>query len=266
MTCVHPVNVDGRTFACGRCISCRVNRGQAWSARLLHELESWPDSRFVTLTYEDSPGTLIRRDLQTFHKRLRFDLKDRRIKYYSVGEYGERRGRPHYHGIYFGLSKGDFDLIESAWGKGRIHVGTVTSQSVNYVTAYITKKLWGEVGRDVYKGIEPPFSMMSKGIGLSWFESNQVRLLADLGLRKRGKVVPMPRYYWNKLRDDIPEELIDYLKLKRGQDLDASLVESGISATEFTMERIKQRDQVEADLLAKRGLHDAEKGIFLSRQ
>ena len=140
----------------------------------------------MTLTYTDEflprNGSLKPEDLTLFHKRLRKDLRLRKIKYYACGEYGEQYGRPHYHGIYFGLTRVDFDIVEKCWGMGRVHLGTVTSQSINYVTSYITKKLWGDVGKEVYGDNIAPFNRVSKGLGLQWCVDNNVQLLADLGL------------------------------------------------------------------------------------
>lgn len=270
MICIKPVNVDGRTLPCGRCLSCRINRGQAWSARLSRELPYWNDARFITLTYDDDhlpPGnTLVKRDIQLFNKRLRKDIEERRIKYYVVGEYGERFGRAHYHGIYFGLSADDYDVIKNAWNKGIIDLGTVTEYSINYVTAYITKKLWGDVGKEVYKDKEPPFSMMSKGLGERWLNDNKVQLLQYLGIKRRGKVLPMPRYYYVKLREkDIPDELVDYLVKLRGAERDAAMECRGLGPLELAEEARKLRTQVRYELTARKQIDDDKRGISLNR-
>lgn len=271
MICVHPVNVGGRRVPCGRCINCRVNRGQSWSERLIRELEYWPDARFITLTYDDNylpeRGTLIPRDLSLFNKRLRKSLRQRKIRYYAVGEYGDRKGRPHYHGIYFGLGLSDYKLVDDAWGKGRVHLGTVTMLSINYVTAYITKKLWGFVAQREYtdRGLEPPFSRVSKGLGERWLNDNKLQLLADLALRRKGKLIPMPRYYFSKLRDEIPEQLLNDLTVLRGQERLVATLDAGVSVLELAEKERLARHQAELDAQARRSIDDARKGVVVKR-
>ena len=55
---------------CGKCLACRIARRQEWSMRCLHELSSFDDAVFVTLTYDDDHlppnGTLVVDDLQSF--------------------------------------------------------------------------------------------------------------------------------------------------------------------------------------------------------
>ena len=66
--------------------------------RLLHELEYWDKATFITLTYapEHLPekSSLKPDDLQKFWKRLRKELKDKKIKYFACGEYGEKKIKP----------------------------------------------------------------------------------------------------------------------------------------------------------------------------
>ena len=148
MLCTHPINDShGRKLPCGRCISCRVNRTQEWGIRLRHELGYYPGSLFLTLTYnqDNLPDSLVPKDLQLWLKRFRKELDGRKIKYYAVGEYGERYNRPHYHAIVFNCDKGDAEIIRDTWRQGFVHIGTVTDDSINYVCGYIQKNcmaLW----------------------------------------------------------------------------------------------------------------------------
>ena len=70
---------------------------------------------FVTLTYADAPSHVIKSDVQKFLKRFRqiprdygFPLPD--FKYFFCAEYGSKFGRPHYHGLLFGV-----DPFEDCW-------------------------------------------------------------------------------------------------------------------------------------------------------
>ena len=194
---------------CGHCLACRIARSREWAIRLLHEMEFWDDSIFVTLTYDEEQlpegRTLVPRDLTLFFKKLRRDLeKDKRkCKYFACGEYGGLFGRPHYHFIGFGLSVKDRNLIKENWNKGRIHIGTVTYKSCRYVAGYVQKKLYGK-GAEYYdeQGILPPFSRCSKGLGERYIEKYWNKLWTMETVTVNGVSCGLPRYYKKKLDYD----------------------------------------------------------------
>ena len=121
----------------------RVGRQREWALRMMNELEYHEYSVFVTLTFREAPYQISKRDMQLFLKRLRKELYPRKIKYYACGEYGEKRDRPHYHCIIFGVSGfgQDKDAIERAWPAGFIYTGSVTYESCRYVAKYIQKSM-----------------------------------------------------------------------------------------------------------------------------
>lgn len=204
MQCFNPINIEmGRRVPCGKCMACRISRTREWSMRLMHEVQEWDSCGFVTLTYREVPenGSLDKIALQRFFKRLREDLKPRKIKHFSCGEYGERFGRPHYHSIIYGIGAHDQEVIEDAWGKGFISIGTVTYDSASYVAGYIQKKLSGNKGREAYGGRMVPFQIQSLGIGKKWLEDNQGKLLEDGHVSVKGNEYSLPRYYVKKLRE-----------------------------------------------------------------
>lgn len=258
MLCEHPQNLkDGRRVPCGRCIACRVNRSQEWRMRLLHELDYEKDALFLTLTYGEEylpdKGSLSILDLQRFNKRLRKEFVDRKIRYYACGEYGDNFDRPHYHGIYFGLSVVDGVRIDPVWGKGFIRCGTVNKDSIGYVTGYITKKLWGPRAKEVYAGRRPPFSVMSKGFGRRWFDDNIDHVLQNMGIRSRGKVIRAPRYYMRQLADVIPEELKDEVAAELGERSLELARSVGIDPKDVGLWDHDRRAQVSRDLRTKLG-------------
>lgn len=184
---------------------CRLQRTREWSNRLLHELDYFEDSCFITLTYSEEflpdNASLVKADLQKFMKRLRRDLGRRVIKYFACGEYGDNFLRPHYHAIIFGLSQKEDDLIKQNWPFGRIHVGYVSPQSIRYVTSYVQKKLIGKLADSEYvdTGRIAPFSLISKGLGKRYVLANKVRLENDRGFTVNGSPASLPRYYRNLL-------------------------------------------------------------------
>lgn len=89
------------TLNCGQCRDCRLRRTREWAIRCTHEAQMHDRSSFVTLTFAEDPGTVCKKDLQLWLKRLR--KKMGKLRYYACGEYGEKFGRPHYHAILFGV-------------------------------------------------------------------------------------------------------------------------------------------------------------------
>jgi hypothetical protein len=68
-------------------------------------------SAFLTLTYADkmlpADRSISVKHWQLFAKRLRKEVGP--FRFYHVGEYGEKKGRPHYHAMIFGP-----DLLKKA--------------------------------------------------------------------------------------------------------------------------------------------------------
>lgn len=133
----------GRGYGCGQCIHCRVNQKREWTHRLILENELHDKSAFVTLTYnpENLPedGNLQPDHLTKFLKRLRKRVEPRRLRYYAVGEYGEKSERPHFHLIIFGLGEDEQKVVEKAWPLGYVMLGDVSKDSAAYVADYCTK-------------------------------------------------------------------------------------------------------------------------------
>lgn len=232
MSCVRPLWLhDKRILApCGQCPACRAKRATSWSVRLAHEMAHHDSSCFVTLTIDDehmpSNGSLEKRRLQLFFKRLRKSLGDRKIKYYACGEYGENTYRSHYHAIIFGLGLKDKQLIENAWSEngqliGHVNIGLCEIRSIHYVTGYVRKKLEGKKDYEYKRlGFEPPFALQSLGLGLNFALENRKHLTDNLSVHLNGLQVSIPRYYVNKLGIDPQELRIDALKRSDEQTLE----------------------------------------------
>lgn len=190
---------------CGKCNICLQNKRREWSIRIGHEMQYAKSAFFLTLTYDDDHVvygdgalTLVPMDTVQFIKALRYRqnqvllMKDLyhyeprvskkgksvlkrvydwpQMKYYLIGEYGEQTLRPHYHLICFNLRKEVADNIGQVWTKGLYHVGTVTQNSIDYVTGYVMKKgNWP-------KGTQRPFSRMSKKMGDQFLKANAAEI------------------------------------------------------------------------------------------
>lgn len=213
MNCIKPVRLrTGMLVPCNKCIACLSRNRAQWSFRLENELRSSSSAHFITLTYEKNPVNVSKIDLQLFLKRLRGKLqrlienasnplKNEKIKYYITSEYGPTTFRPHYHGIFFNLP--DINvldvLIQEAWTHGFIKIGTVTPASIAYVTKYCITK------QDSPKGCIKPFTLISKGLGLSYVDIHRESHLKSqrfYGTREGGDKVSLPRYYADRIFDD----------------------------------------------------------------
>lgn len=229
------VKVEDREVVvpCGRCRACRIRRSHEWCVRLYHESLYHDDSCFVTLTYDDEhlprDGQIDKVHVQSFMKMLRSEVEEK-LKYYFCGEYGEKTGRPHYHGILFGLgvAEGTYKrfsrakwypdtlLVEkgplkASWRKGNIVIGTVTKNSIQYVTNYIQKRLYDEEAKK--DGRVQPFSLMSKKLGAKYAEENEKELRSRQYVVMNGVSVGLPRYYAKIL--DMEGEIVKVEKENR---------------------------------------------------
>ena len=156
---------------CGRCLPCRINKKRVWVTRNILESMCYEHNTFTTLTYSDEnlPGELKREHLLGYVKKLR---RLRRIptRYFGVGEYGTQSGRPHYHLLLFGLNN-DLarEYTEKAWKLGFHYHGTVTKESIEYVTGYMAKG-WTYKQNPKLNGRAKEFASQSRrnpgGIGL----------------------------------------------------------------------------------------------------
>lgn len=143
---------------CGQCLGCRLAHRQRWTIRNVHENSMHKDSCFGTFTYseENMPlgGVVEYRDWQLFMMRLRKKFPGVRIRFFGCFEYGETKGRGHFHALLYGIDfrsdarvisrRGGVALYESPtltalWGHGHASFGDVTQDSISYVAGYTTK-------------------------------------------------------------------------------------------------------------------------------
>jgi hypothetical protein len=120
-------------------------------------------SAFVTLTYnDDNVGnySLNPQDLKNWQKNLRYHANID-LRFFSVGEYGEKTKRPHYHAAVFGF-KGCASLdpkcacvwcetLRRSWKKGHVLNGTLTQDSASYIAGYVTKKMTDRKPEEKYQ-------------------------------------------------------------------------------------------------------------------
>lgn len=240
---------------CGQCLQCRLRAADNWATRIELESKYVENSHFITLTYNDQSlpvhnmiedthyhglanpeeylrgrsierGTLVKKDLQDFMKRLRIQAQRKGliedqpdglgIRFFACGEYGDINRRPHFHCIIFGLKIPDLKLKyrfkgyehdyskwleEDIWGQGIVDIGSCTYESARYTARYIVKKQKGENAKLYEKaGIAPEFLQMSlkPGIGQrAWADNREEYYPRDVIYLSSGHRSRPPRYFDN---------------------------------------------------------------------
>lgn len=259
MICSKPFVRNGAEHGCGQCKPCRINRRRLWTARLILESFLHQRSWFVTLTYapEHLPqdGSVSPRHLKLWLLKLR-KAYGRPFRYFAVGEYGERGGRPHYHALIFGLE--DPRLIATTWGKGHVHIGMVSDASAAYCTGYISKALTA----NHLGGRHKEFARMSlkPGIGAGAVPelARAVRAGADSFIHRHGDVPREVRIAGKKM--DIGRYLVNKLRVAVGRS--PGLPEDLIAVKQIAFWRRLQNAEELAKRAGKRR-HDAARAYQL---
>ena len=177
-------------------------------------MKSHAHNYFVTLTYDDDhlppPGTLDPEHLRIFWKELRRQ-NNVALRYFACGEYGEKKGRPHYHAIVFTdddfkfkFSKSGLTVVDShfhrSWVHGNVDVRTIVSGAnkvARYVAGYTLKTNNMQVVTENPErfqwlpGFHREFARFSRkpGIGAPYV-SKLARQLKDTGVGPPGVDLP----------------------------------------------------------------------------
>lgn len=236
----RPGAVESLRLPCGSCIGCQRSRAREWAIRCHYEFQSHDTGCWTTLTYDEPscPPTLRKSDLSGFIKRLRARVAPSVFRFFGSGEYGERRGRPHFHAILFGLPVCRQRDIEASWTFGNVRTYPLEARGIAYVAGYVGKKIGGNIVDDwieygdyqeldrstgeVFSGryrnvvVQKPFVLMSRrpGIGAN------VRDTYWRSWRRNavysGREVPVPRYLheaWIKRVSPEEKEFLEWEKL-----------------------------------------------------
>lgn len=222
---------------CGTCIMCREEQARQQAVRIVHEAQSHEENSFLTLTYTDQflpeHGSLNYEHLQKFWKRLRKHTG--KLRYYAVGEYGDKSLRPHYHAVVFGRAFAQNRIIiretpnllwtspqlEDIWGMGNVTVGALTFETARYTASYVTKKLRSKqkyVRVDEESGelleLIQPRAFMSRNLAKAWWEQYGKHVEDHDFVVINGRRQKPPKAYdrWLKEKD---EKKMEEIKNKR---------------------------------------------------
>lgn len=252
--CLHPLEIYTRRTSspyskvgvhlvpCGKCVQCSNRSQNDWRFRLIQETLSHPKAIFGTLTYREdevpvcidevtgeATPTVFAPDVSKWIHRSVMRLVRAGIKnprYFVCSEYGTSTFRPHYHFIWWNVSRFDFVECLQDWQEkfgftqcSDIDVSKAAAAAV-YVSKYAIKGQF-EVYPVKESKCAPNFHFQSQGIGKDYLNSLQSFVRKYKGLEDfksstnkdfleqiyrrlnyvspDGKVFALPRYYVSKI-------------------------------------------------------------------
>lgn len=260
---------NSMSIPCGYCLGCRLEKSRQWALRCVHEASMYKRNCFITVTFapEHLPkdGSLDVEVMKAFNKRLRdfsipkeirngrknadlrkFYVKENPVRIFYCGEYGDEKGRPHYHSLVFNF---DFDDkvywktvkghkyfisedLTRLWGFGHCTIGEVTFDSAAYVARYALQKVYGDKAKEHYQRLypdtgevyflKPEFAVPSRrpGLGKAWFDKwGESDVIPHDCVVSRGVKCKLPRYYdtlWER------KDPISFAKAKEARRLKAA--------------------------------------------
>lgn len=230
---------------CGQCMPCRINKRRLWTGKILLEAtHAGERSSFITLTYSDDDipesGSLDTDHIRTFLDRLRKRKNTNDgLRFFAVGEYGDKTFRPHYHLAIFGIPPEVYsETLTDCWTMGHTHVGELEHASAAYLCGYATKKMTSDKDKRL-KGRQPEFARMSKFPPLGYLGIEQIKQMlytkkGSIALQKNkdvpksyrcyGKIWPIGKYWLEKLREEFgiknPPKNNDWVLDPEGYDND----------------------------------------------
>lgn len=221
------------SLPCGQCIGCRLEYSRQWAIRIMDESSLHTHNCFITLTYDNENlpehQSLNKRHFQLFIKRLRKYYKNRKIRYFHCGEYGDELGRPHYHAILFNLDFYDktklnykselfhSQILENLWGKGYVTIGPVNFETAAYVSRYVIKKINGKQKLEHYARcdqitgeiiqLQQEYATMSRrpGIGGKWYNKYKTDIYPSDYITINGFKQRPAKFYDLKYKHESPE-------------------------------------------------------------
>ncbi len=247
-------NAQKMEVACGQCFGCRVDHALMWSIRITHESAMQVANSWVTLTYRDadvctkeqlkeghyipSDYSLRPVDVSKFIRSLRKANRNKKIRYFYCGEYGDL-GRPHYHICIFNHTFTDTELfkddeglytytsptLEKHWPYGFSTMQPLSYRNAAYTAGYVFKKITGKRADDHYLRcdeygvaywLKPEYIRMSTGnknppcgLGASFYEkySSDIFPSDETPVPGKGVMQYVPRYYQNILQSENPSQL-----------------------------------------------------------
>lgn len=240
--------IDITFVPCGNCIGCSLDHSKNWANRLKLENKYHDVGFFITLTYDDDhlpkSHNLVKEDLQKFLKAMKnFYYNNFGVcpKFFAVGEYGGKSGRPHYHLLYWAdlrINSFKMDLVGSSelgnklfsselvskfWQNGFNTVAEISDKTIAYVCRYSLKKQ--SRSRDEKKELrlmhfQSEFLLCSKGLGDQYYIDNFDKILNnDLKIYENSSSFVTTRRFKEIAKKLGREEELDLIIKKRNDEL-----------------------------------------------
>lgn len=265
---------------CGKCDGCKLDYSRNWATRAINEASFYNYYRncaFLSLTFNDE--NLSRTNLgysvdkaffKSWVKRLRFAVKSTygvEFRHLSCGEYGAKRGRPHYHMIIFGFDFPDryvfkrqhkygkvityyrSPFLESLWHlpysdeqAGYCVIGSVNYETCAYVARYVLKKQH----KSTYGDKQPEFLSVSRMPGLgSNYCIEYLNTIFSNGyiMLPSGHKSPIPRYYESVCERLNPELYFNY-KFDKFQSMHDRMLQNFYTAQNPDQLRLSQLNEL----------------------
>lgn len=207
--CLSPISIS-RTYLgrkvvqwapCGKCEECIKDKQNEYIIRTIEEaMKVKGNIYFLTLTYSDDnvpltvdeDGELIDEetgeilstlksldngDITAWKKRCRRHIQYHTgrkcdFSYLICGEYGPQTHRPHYHGLFIGISSEDMEVFKKDWEEnyGFTCIKQISrfdiERTARYVSKYITKMRDLEDPNVINGKVQKPRKITSKGYGM----------------------------------------------------------------------------------------------------
>lgn len=258
---IVPVMHDDRVkyvpTGCGECIQCRKQKARNWQLRMLEEVKTSTNGKFVTLTFSEESiheiatkygyydlkgytfdNAVATKATRLFLERWRKKFK-KSVKHWLITELGhENTERIHLHGMIW--TDEPISMIRKMWSYGWIYPrddntkNWVNEQTVNYVMKYITK-----VDKD-HKEYKPKI-LCSMGIGSNYVNTQNFKRHKFDGAEtittyktKTGHDIALPVYWRNKAFTEEEREKLWLYQLDKkerwvmGEKIDVSTQEGMI--------------------------------------
>lgn len=224
---------------CGSCIGCVKSKARDWTIRCSLELQYHNAACWATLTYDEAkvPPTLQKLHLSNFIRRVRKEYPRGAVRFFASGEYGEQRGRPHYHPILYGMN--DERVIQDCWPHGIAVKHDIRAEGIAYVAGYVQKKfVFKEEKEDRIDYLtgesyqyQPPFILMSRKPGIG----GRAKEFTDSWRNNamyHGKKVRVPRFLhdaWkaNATWSDVVSKVAEIVRERGGEERDWDRLTAG---------------------------------------
>lgn len=180
--CMSPIRLpNGALVKCNRCSWCRRNRVKDFVGRALAEQAVSSAALALTLTYAgDVPQatSLYYVDVQLMLKRLRADGFS--VRYMCAGEFGEKKGRAHWHCVLFFVGRVPHLPIDRRvdwkyWKAGLVYAQRAEKEGFQYLMKYSLKD-------DTQNGFKKLLRLSKRPpLGFEFF-ANMAQRMVDAGL------------------------------------------------------------------------------------